>query len=81
MAFEPTAGAPPPSTCDLTTLACHSASREGSLTYEKTSSGGRATSMLETIGAMLLLDLRQLDHHLAPRVQLRKPIPDFSFAA
>src|SRR5262249_11969728 len=37
----------------LTTSSCHSANRDGSVTYEKTSSGGRAISMLDTMGGIV----------------------------
>src|SRR5262249_17894272 len=38
-----------PATCTRTTSSCHSGNRAGSVTYAKTSSGGRAMSMVDTI--------------------------------
>jgi hypothetical protein len=53
IALDPTAaGEPPPSTRELTALSCHSASRDGSVTYENTYSGDRAISMLDATGAI-----------------------------
>jgi hypothetical protein len=51
--LEPTLDGRPSSMRTLTTSSCHSANREGSVTYEKTSSGGRAISMLDTIGGIV----------------------------
>ena len=49
------AGGRPPSKRTRTTSSCHSANREGSVTYAKTSSGGRSTSNVDTIGGIVLL--------------------------
>ena len=62
----------------LTTLSCHSGSREGSVAYEKTSSGGRAISMLDTIGATV--PPRWDAQSIALSASSRVPIADFSFA-
>jgi hypothetical protein len=50
--LEPTLGGWCPSIRTLTTSSCHSANREGSVAYEKTSSGGRAMKMVDTIGGI-----------------------------
>src|SRR6266536_5901507 len=54
----PTPGGSVPSMRTLTTSCCQSGNRVGSVTYEKTSSGGRAISIVDTsadIGLLLIL--------------------------
>src|SRR5215216_4673828 len=51
--LEPTPGGRPPSSRTLTTSYCHSAKRVGSVTYEKTSSGGRSILMVCIIGGIV----------------------------
>jgi hypothetical protein len=70
LALVPTLGGPVPSMRLLTTLSCHSARRAESVTYAKTSSGGRAISMLEAIGATLPPPLARRRNHLAPRARV-----------
>jgi len=53
--LSPTAGGPFPSMCPPITFSCHSLNRVGSMTYAKTSAGGRSTSIVETFAA---IDLR-----------------------
>src|SRR5215208_1003299 len=52
--LEPTPGGAPPFMLPPKASTCHSVNREGSLMYAKTSPGGRAISVFDTIGVILL---------------------------